>query len=199
MDGFHFDHLTRLVGSRLTRRTGLGLLAAFGAIGRTSSAGIAGKKHKGNGKKKDKITICHEGQTLTVKKKGWQGVYPNATQGACPGDQGGPRGSSDVCAGCLDTCFATAKAPNTPPPGYGCCPADKICQGAGGLPDQCCDADEFCDPRLAFHVDGGGTVCCRPCLNSFTGTGCCPPGFFCNADNSCEALGTARLPRTRRP
>src|SRR5215203_2076224 len=49
MDGPHFDHLTRIVGSRLSRRTGLGLLAAVGLIGRNPDAITAGKK---KGKKK---------------------------------------------------------------------------------------------------------------------------------------------------
>src|SRR5215211_3764864 len=64
MDGFRFDHLTRLVGTRLNRRTSLALIVA-GAATQTLSPSAAGKK------KKQKISICYQGQTRKVKKKGW--------------------------------------------------------------------------------------------------------------------------------
>src|SRR4051812_4542634 len=60
MDGHHFDTLPRLVDSRLSRRAGLGLLAAVAMIGGSSSASEAGKKKKD--KKQEKITICSQGQ-----------------------------------------------------------------------------------------------------------------------------------------
>lgn len=198
MDGHRFDHLTRRVGSRLSRRAGLGLLAVVGVIGRDSSSSIAGKKKKKKGKKKEKIAICHQGQTLKVKKKGWQGRFPGATQGSC-------QVSSDVCAGCLNTCFATVKnSAEAPPEGYACCPADKVCltpRTDGFFPDQCCYPDEVCDPdrvnpaspRFAIDAD---SLCCRRCVANTT---CCPYGFFCAATDTCEPLGTARLPRSRRP
>ena len=43
MDGPYFDYLARLIGSRLIRRSGLGLLAAVRPIGRNPFESIAGK------------------------------------------------------------------------------------------------------------------------------------------------------------
>ena len=194
MDGHRFDHITRLIGSRLSRRTGLGLLAA-GLIGGPSDS-EAGKKKKNKGKKKEKITICYEGQTRKVKKKGWQKNFPGATQGECQVV------NSDVCAGCPSTCFATVK--NTaegPPAGYACCPADKLCptqRTDGFFPDQCCYSDEVCDPGRVVpgspsYDPSADSLCCRSC-----GGVCCAVGDHC-VNGVCEGIGTARLPRTRRP
>ena len=86
MDGHRFDHITRIVGSRLSRRAGFGLLTAS-AIGVPSMSEAKKKKNKGKGKKKETITICHQGQTRTVKKKGWQKNFPGADSGRMPGGQ----------------------------------------------------------------------------------------------------------------
>jgi hypothetical protein len=202
MDESQFDNLTKIVGSRLSRRLGLGLLAGAALFGHDDPALVAGKgkrgkkggKGKGKGKgKKKRIAICHQGQTKQVNKRGWTANYPGATAGEC-------------CATCPDMCFAIDNPQGIGPSGFDCCPADKFCAAISGtqgqFPDQCCDVDEFCDrERLANHPDSGGTLCCRRCTNSnnLGAPGCCGPGFFCNAADTCEALGTARLPRQRRP
>jgi len=102
MDGFRFDHLSRLVAARFNRRAGLALVAAAGLSAPPSASG----------KKSKKISICYNGQTRKVKKQGWQRRYPGASKGTCQ--------SSDVCAGCPDACFATVQnSAEAPPPGYG--------------------------------------------------------------------------------
>lgn len=188
MDGFRFDHLTRLVGARLSRRTGLTLLTA-GAIGHSLSPITSAKK------KQKKISICHKGRTRKVKKQDWQKRYKGATKGAC-------QASTDVCASCPNTCFATVKnSAEAPPPGYACCPADKLCptqRTDGFFPDQCCYSDEVCAPDRVVpgspnYDPTADSLCCRSC-----GGGCCAVGDHC-VNGLCEGIGTARLPRTRRP
>jgi hypothetical protein len=212
MDSRHFDHLTRLLGAQLNRRTGLGLLTTAGVIGRSPLESIAGKK-KGNGKKKKKIVICHQAQTLTVKKRGWQRHYPGALQGECspltsppspltpPAECSTPNCGAGCCS--QDGCFVATARPNEVPTEFGCCPADKICLSPrtdGFFPDQCCYSDEFCDPDRVDpasprHDFAADSLCCRSCVGNTT---CCPYGFYCSETDQCEILGTARLPRTRR-
>ena len=185
MDGFRFDHLTRLVGARLNRRTSLALIVA----------GVASQTPSPSAAKSKKISICYKGQTRKVKKKGWQKRYQGATKGAC-------QASTDVCASCPNTCFATVKnSAEAPPPGYACCPADKLCptqRTDGFFPDQCCYSDEVCDsgrvvPGSPNFDPTADSLCCRSC-----GGVCCASGDHC-VNGLCEGIGTARLPRTRRP
>ena len=186
MDGFRFDHLTRLIGARLTRRTSLALLTA-GAIAHSDSSGTFGKN-----KTSKKVSICYKGQTRKVKKQDWKKKYKGATKGAC-------QANTDACAGCPNTCFATAIHPDREPEGYACCPADKVCLSTSGLPDQCCDPDETCDPTLVqrFPLEAQ-TNCCRPCPGA-NSSGCClSPSYEC-VGGQCVPANTARLPRTRRP
>jgi hypothetical protein len=184
MDGFRFDHLTRLVGARLNRRTSFALLPA-GAIGHGAFSGTSGKK-----KKSKKISICYKGQTRKVKKQDWKKKYKGATKGDCP-----PPPPADVCAGCPNTCFAQAVNPdNREPIGFNCCPAELFCPSPKApFPDQCCYPDESCKPSLADNP-AAETICCRPC----NGVCCLKQNEECIA-GVCTLVNTARLPRTRRP
>ena len=203
MDGHHFDHLARLLGSRLSRRTSFGVLAVAGALGQSLSESSAGKKKKNDNKKKEKITICHFEQTLTVKKRRWHRHYPGATQGACSPPTQTPLTPPTVCttpncgAGCCgaETCFADTVNPDDGvPTSFGCCPATQVCRSSTPpFPDQCCYPDETCDPSLAARQPELGTICCRPC-----GGACCAPQDEC-IGGTCTFVNTARLPRTRRP
>ena len=191
MDGRHFDHLTQLVGARINRRTGLGLLAAVSVIARSPIESIAENKKK-NRKKKQKITICHQGQTLRVKKRGWQGRFAGAVRGACSGCT-----TPNCGAGCCsaETCFAETVNPDDgTPTSFNCCPATQVCRSSTPpFPDQCCYPDEVCTPSLAVSQPALGTICCRPC-----GGACCAPQDEC-IGGTCTFVNTARLPRTRRP
>lgn len=187
MNGSDLDKLVRsLADAGRTRRSFVaGLFVAVGA-GELALDTLA--KHK-----KKKITICSNGQTIKVRKKGWQSHYPGATQGACP---------PGVCANCPDTCYATLITPPDVVAGYDCCPAELLCKSTSTLPDQCCYPGETCDPTLIaqFPVDAD-TNCCRPCQGAGSQGGCCVNSSFeCDPQSGdCVPSGTARLPRTRRP
>jgi hypothetical protein len=68
MDASRFDALTKSLTARLTRRTGLGLLGAFGLSARVDLAGIDAKKRgkKKNKKKKPKCTVSNSGTATTT-------------------------------------------------------------------------------------------------------------------------------------
>ena len=78
MDGIQFDSLARALHSPAARRSALGLLlgSTLGLLELTSS--------EAKGKKGKKITLCLNGQTLSVKKsKKGKLLKQGATQGAC--------------------------------------------------------------------------------------------------------------------
>jgi hypothetical protein len=94
VDQKHFDDLTRTVSRLPSRRelvrglagAGLGLGALRLAAAEAAKNGGKGKaKGKGNNKKGTKVTICHQGQTITVSKSAVKGHLKHGdTQGACP-------------------------------------------------------------------------------------------------------------------
>ena len=174
MDGFRFDHLTRLVGSRLSRRSGLALLVAAGM---TPFAPATAKKSK-------KIKICYKGKTRRVKKQDWKKRYKGASKK--------PNCGASCCND--DACFAEAVNPdNQQPTGFDCCPAELFCPSPKApFPDQCCYPDETCNPSLANDPQAE-TICCRPC----NGTCCLKQNEEC-INGTCTLVDTARLPRTRR-
>jgi hypothetical protein len=85
-----FDILLRSLSQTPSRRTALRLLggSAFGAL-LTHEAGDAlakqGGKSKGKNKKGKKVTLCHQGQTITVSKSAVKGHKQHGdTIGPCP-------------------------------------------------------------------------------------------------------------------
>jgi hypothetical protein len=181
MDGFRFDRLTRLVGARLSRRTGLALLTA-GAIGQSLSPSAAGKK-----KKPQKISICYQGRTRKVKKKGWKKRYEGATKE--------PNCGSGCCP--ENSCFAeTVNPADSEPMSFACCPPELLCPSPKApFPDQCCYPDETCKPALADDPLAQ-TICCRPCAG--VPGGCCLNQNEECVGGACVPADTARLPRRRR-
>ena len=104
MDGFRFDHLTRLIGGRLSRRSGLALLVAASL---TPSTPATAKKSK-------KIKICYKGKTRKVKKQGWMKRYKGASKK--------PNCDGSCCKD--DACFAeTVNPADGQPMSFACCPA----------------------------------------------------------------------------
>ena len=80
MDANHFDALTTRLVEQLSRRRGIGILVALGlGAGSFPETTEAGKKRR-----KKKITLCLDGQTIKVKKRNFQQKFPGATVGSCP-------------------------------------------------------------------------------------------------------------------
>ena len=83
MDSTAFDGLTRGL-ARMTDRRGLtqilgGLALGLLALDPNTSEAKKGKTKKG------KVTICHQGQTITVSKSALKGHLKHGdSQGACP-------------------------------------------------------------------------------------------------------------------
>jgi hypothetical protein len=88
MDSKTFDAVTRRFGGSATRRFAVrGLLTgAVALVGGATVLEADARKHKqgkGNGKK---VTICHQGQTISVAKPALKGHLKHGdTMGACPG------------------------------------------------------------------------------------------------------------------
>jgi len=193
MNGSDLDAFARfLAAGGRTRRTLLAGLFLAGTAGQVAPTVVA--KH---GKKPKKITICSNGQTLKVRKKGWQGHYPGATIGACSE----PTEPTGVCAGCPDTCFASLVVPDQDPNSieYACCPAASVCVSqTPPYPDQCCYEGDACDPTLPIRDNTADMICCRPAGGCGPSKICCKSSEEC-VNGVCELANTARLPRTRRP
>lgn len=93
MDAPRFDRFTTGVSARLTRRTGLGLLAGV-------SLPLLGLSGDADAKKKKKITLCVNGKTVKApKKKVKKLLKQGATKGACA--EGCPGGQKACGSGCI--------------------------------------------------------------------------------------------------
>lgn len=174
-----FDTLVRRAyqgGSRRgVLRVGVGALAATAltAIGLQSDDAEAKKKNK-------KITICENGETLRVKKKGWQKKHPTATKGACV---------EPICP-----------AERPVECGFGCCPSEfsKCCDNVNDpvFTTTCNPTSHTCCPASV----GGGScpasnpVCCLRDPENVETRNCCPAGSACcSEDADCGIGGTCNL------
>jgi hypothetical protein len=198
MESRQFDRFTRTWASDASRRSILGLLAgsAFGLAGLAASE--AGKK----GKKK--VTLCLNGQTITVKKsKKGSLLGQGATQGACavsppPPPRPSPPppvnrcangvkdgSESDIdCGGSCGRCEVLKACTSrddciTARCSGGVCTA---CQAGGGCGDDdfgacVCEAGA-CASNATLFLDGGQ---CGDCPDRTIA--CVPfaPGIFCYA------------------
>ena len=99
MDSTAFDGLVRVLGGSTNRRSMIQILGGLSlgiiALNPTASEAKKHKKGKGNGKQ---VTICHQGQTLSVAKPALKGHLKHGdTLGACPGQE-----TPDTDAICTD-------------------------------------------------------------------------------------------------
>ena len=118
MDNNTFDSLSRTLAGGSTRRRFSGALAAFGLASiaslRVLGADAAGGRK--NGKRKKKVTVCRDGQTIRVPKRALKKqLRQGATRGDCPvvvdacipdcTSQFGPKAcGDDGCGGTCGTC-----------------------------------------------------------------------------------------------
>ena len=94
MDAPHFDRFTTGISARLTRRTGLGLLAG-------ASLPLLGLAGDADAKKKKKVTLCVNGKTVKAPKaKAKKLLKKGATKGACPAASC-PTGQKACAAACI--------------------------------------------------------------------------------------------------
>ncbi|MDQ2652136.1 MAG: hypothetical protein M3Z20_03735 [Chloroflexota bacterium] len=154
MDPGRFDRMTRTWTQAGPRRPVLGLLASGAAGIVTLSDGTAKKR-----KKKKKVTLCLNGQTIKVPKKK-RGSY--ASQGATAGACGsGP---------CVGSCDGKACGANDGCGGTCGCPAGQVC-AAGSCRTctiTCNGTPTECGASLQTELARGGTV--YACPGRYTGT-----------------------------
>jgi hypothetical protein len=112
MDHMRFDHLARTFARTSTRRRFSGTLAALG-LGSLVSLRVLGADEAEAKKKGKKVTVCHNGQTIKVRKRALKKHLRHGdTRGECPivdpqcvPDCVGPLGPKACGAdGCGGTC-----------------------------------------------------------------------------------------------
>jgi hypothetical protein len=100
MNNNRFDTLLRSLSTAHSRRNGLRLLTGSAFTGlltlgagstEAKKGGHARSKGKGKNKKGKKVTLCHQGQTITVSKSAVKGHTKHGdTVGPCPSGPTGP-------------------------------------------------------------------------------------------------------------
>lgn len=162
MDASRFDAVVRSFTSASTRRRAVaGVFASLFALG---SLPLEAKK------KKKKFTLCHQGQTIKVSKKGKK---KHLAEGDAPGPCPDCPAGTQFCGG---SCCAAAECI-----GGACCPADRACGTV------CCAEGALCgDAAAGACVTGQGTCA--------TGADTCGSGNlnFCNASNQCFCVQSTR-------
>lgn len=198
MDGSRFDALAQSFATSRDRR-GIVRLVAVSALGGLVLAGAsdADAKRKKNNKK---ITICHNGQTITVSKNAKKGHLKHGdTLGECPppppsnlcgdGVQNGAETDVDCGGGTCPRCAVGKKCSTRNDCTSGLCVSGlcKSCDNAGecgvdaaGNPCACRTSRNVSGLKYCSNVDGGtlspGNSCNR-----------------CNANQGCsEADGGAQ-------
>jgi hypothetical protein len=156
MEASQFVGLARHISARLTRRTGFGLLAG-------ASLPFLGLITDLNAKKKKKITLCFNGQTVKKpKKKAKKLEKQGATRGSCA------NGCGSNQKPCNNTCIPT-----------GDCCIDSDCTGN----DVCENGD--CVP---LRCGNGGPCTVFLTLAGFTGS---QIGGLSGGDAKCQAAADA--------
>lgn len=165
MDANQFDARTTHLAAHLSRRRGLGALMALG-LGASVLPGTTEARKK----RKKKITLCQNGQTIKVKKRKYKQKYPGATVGACPAC------TPTTCAAQGKTCGPLADG----------CGRTLVC-GACGMGDTpSCRNTGVCGPcfgvcppscNMCANRSDGGTTCANivdfiPCTACATDADC---------------------------
>lgn len=192
MDGSRFDSLLRALATTPSRRSAIRLAAApiLGGL-------VVHDVLPTEAKKKKKLTLCHQGQTISVSKKKKKthlkhGDTPGACQPGCAPNcadkQCGPDGCGSVCGAC------TAAGQSCTPSGQCVCPVGQpeICGGA-------CLAS--CPPGTARDPSNCGCCVGNNGLDGGTPANCCSrlsvggkcvgldAGSRCTVDDQCADGG----------
>jgi hypothetical protein len=199
MDASGFDALTRSLTTAGTRRRVFG--TALGGLVGLSALPAAAKK------KKKKVTLCHQGQTLSVsKKKQRVHLKHGDTLGECPTGATTPPAPpmSPPPPPCVPSCGNRICGPDACGGVCGGCALCKNCQDGScvdapngstcfGVPCLVCQSGACvslppnapCPGGTCFGPSSPGN--CIPC--GADGQPCCPPGKTCNPGLGCNVIG----------
>jgi hypothetical protein len=199
MDAVRFDNLTRLIGTGITRRTTLLLLAGLGVQGHGLSDPAAARSRRGC-RRCDECESCRRGRchkSASDEKRCSRGrCRPKANGTSCSGG-GTCQNGRCRCASGMSRCGGVCVNLQTDPRNCGSCgarcqlfaacsagtcdcvpsscalvPNSICCGGAGGC--AACSATDFVDPRDCST--GDTTPCIGPSCRS-----CCPAGSTCDS------------------
>ncbi len=174
MDGERFDHLTRLLGTRGSRR-GIagGLLVAFltglRATAEESGGTAIADASGGNGNVGRRRTVVAV-RTPTPTPTPDPDPTPVPCQPGTPAELCQGRCNRDVGDGCGGRVRCECAAGTVCGPGDLCCPEARLCLES----DVCCPEGMVCAPNAG--------VCCAPervCTVGGVDDSCCPDGFDC--------------------
>lgn len=133
MDAPLFDQLATRLASRLNRRRGLGVLAG-------ASLPLVGLHGASEAKRKKKVTLCKNGQTVKApKKKAKKLLQQGATKGACAGGcPTGQKACNDACIPLGNCCVSND------------CPGNDFCVGGTCVSFRCGNGG----PCVVFQATG---------------------------------------------
>ena len=204
MDETQFDHLTRSLTDRHSRRSlgqWAGVAAAALGIVTVNASNVDAKKKK-KGKKGNKGKKCtpncsgrncgSDGCGGTCGSCTSTQVCSNSGQCLCaPTQRVCPAGSETSCCDSILACCPNGTGQNgCCPPSYNCCPMNSIRPNGG-----CCGTNSVCATTKAACCPGsnpqgcaGTNDCCRgdqTCCSAGTGAGCCQgTGSTCCAETA---------------
>jgi hypothetical protein len=161
----HVSTWTRSLRGVPSRRDVLRALAGTGlGFGALQLSNVASAKNKKKGKnkrgKKDKVTLCHQGKTITVSKSAVKGHKQHGdTQGRCPTTT---QPSGDTCSdGITNGSETDVDCGGTCPR----CATGKTCASRNDCASARCDTgacEQCADPNTDCGTDVGGGMCgCR--------------------------------------
>jgi hypothetical protein len=206
MDGKRFDAIAQSLAFSRDRRGIVRLLtgSALGGLvlASASDADAKGKKNKKNKNKNKKITICHNGQTITVSKNAKKGHLKHGdTLGECQSSPPPPPPPTTTCGDGVQNGTET----DVDCGGASCprCAVGKKCSSrsdcatslcVGGVCKSCVDGNE-----CGLQADGATNCFCRDsklvpgtkiCTNQNGRTiGVGTPCTGCNANEACTPAG----------
>jgi hypothetical protein len=169
MNQSSFSAMTRVLSrlpSRLDVLRGIAGSALSGLLTRQAGDALAKKGGKGKGKtknkkgKKGKVTLCHQGKTITVSKSAVKGHKQHGdTQGRCPTTT---QPSGDTCSdGITNGSETDVDCGGTCPR----CATGKTCASRNDCASARCDTgacEQCADPNTDCGTDVGGGMCgCR--------------------------------------
>lgn len=203
MDAKQFDSIARALAGQASRRvlTGGFATGALGAAVHLLSQPVEaakGKKRnekdndrvdaeKKRKKKKKKVTLCQNGQTITVNKKAKKKfLRQGATAGACPSTPDCVPTNPNACAGreCGTATNGCAEIP------CGECTGSETCNASTGQCIACTPIQNPCGDRVCGTVDNG----CGAQVQCGADNGNCPAAAECKAAGVCGNDGQCSYP-----